>query len=425
MIRVIVLLLAVWTIGIGAQQTAISARAPARPESVGMSSERLGRIAAAMQRRVDRGEIAGAVTLVARRGHVVHRQAVGYRDLSTGSPMRADSVFRIRSMTKPMITAAAMMLYEEGHFLLSDPISRWIPELSGMPVVDASAAPAVTSEKYPVKTARGPITVGHLLTHTAGLAGDNSGVTAPEFQKIRPQSIPNDTLAAFASRLSKVPLSFEPGSAWQYGFATDIIGRLIEVISGQPLDQFLHERLLEPLQMSDTHFYLPSGKVPRLTSVYRQTEGKRLEVVETGSVDSPYVQRGSYLSATGGLTSTVGDVFTFHQMMLNGGELNGRRLLGRKTVELITANNTGNLFRIAPGMHFGLGYAIVKDVGETGLSGSTGMYTWPGSLTTTAFVDPAEGLVAVMMIQLQPRSARITNEFQALVYQAIIDRAEK
>jgi CubicO group peptidase (beta-lactamase class C family) len=380
-----------------------------KAEDVGMSSQRLARIGTAMQRYVDRKEIAGAVTLVARRGRVVHLAAYGHRDVASASAMTPDAIFRIRSMTKPIVTAALMTLHEEGRFLLSDPISRWMPEFGATRVADSAKQ-------------SGPITVGHLLTHTSGLASDTSGTTAPAFQKIRPQSVPNDTLAAFAARLSTLPLSFEPGTAWNYGFSTDIAGRLIEILSGQSLDRFVAARILQPLQMNNTHFYVPLSKLNRLASVYRRSPAQTLEAAETASADSPYVRAGTYLSATSGLSSTADDYFRFHQMMLNGGELNGMRILGRKTVELMTTNHTGDLFRIAKGMTFGLGYAIVEDVGATGLAGSAGMYTWPGSMTTTSFADPTEELIGVMMIQLQPRSATITNEFQSLVYQAIVDR---
>lgn len=381
-----------------------------RAEDVGMSSQRLARIGTAIQRYVDRKEIAGAVTLVARRGRVVHLEAYGHRDIANASRMTPDAIFRIRSMTKPIVTAALMTLHEEGHFLLSDRISRWMPEFSTTRVAD-------------LQKQAGPITVGHLLTHTSGLASDTSGMTASAFQKIRPQTVPNDTLAAFAARLSTLPLTFEPGSAWNYGFSTDIAGRLIEILSGQSLDRFLEARILRPLDMNDTHFYIPLSKLPRLTSVYRRNASETLEAAEIASASSPYVRPDTYLSATGGLTSTAADYFRFHQMMVNGGELNGTRILGRKTVELITTNHTGNLFRSAKGMTFGLGYAIVDDLGATGLPGSAGMYTWPGSMTTTSFADPAEELIGIMMIQLQPRSASITNAFQSLAYQAIIDKA--
>ena len=411
-----------WSVTISAQRPSnlpTSSVRLERPENVGVSSERLGRLHVAMQRHVDRGDIAGAVTLVARHGRVIHFGAIGSRDMESDSAMTADTIFRIRSMTKPIVTAAAMMLYEEGHFLLSDPISKWMPEYTEVQVLAPDRQQP--SGTHSTRPASGPITVRHILTHTSGLASDVSGVTSQEFQKIRPQSVAGDTLAAFAVRLSKLPLSFEPGTEWQYGFSTDLVGRLIEIVSGQTLEQFLTERVFRPLKMNDTHFYLPSSKLSRFASVYRRNSQLRLEFAEGATEASPYVRRGSYFSATGGLTSTAADYFKFQQMMLNGGEMDGARLLGRKTVELMTSNHTGSLFQSAPGMSFGLGYAIVDNVGASGLSGSQGAYTWPGSMTTTSFIDPVEQLVGVMMIQLQPRSASITHEFQTLVYQAVID----
>ena len=390
-----------------------------KPEDVGMSSPRVNTIGTAMQRLVDLKEIAGAVTLVARRGRVVHLGVVGNRDVEKGARMTADTVFRIRSMTKPIVTVAAMMLYEEGHFLLSDPIAKWLPEFRSMRVVDVPFAQQRPGMKYGSQVAANAITIRHLLTHTSGLPGYNSTIT--EFEQARPQAARNDTLASFATRVSKLPLHFEPGSSWQYGYATDVVGRLIEVISGRTLDEFLNERIFGPLGMSDTHFYLPKSKLPRLAAVYGRNANAQLELIEAPTEASPYVRTDTYLSATGGLLSTAPDYFRFHQMMLNGGELDGVRLLGRKTVELMTANHTADMFRAAPGMSFGLGYAIVSDVGASGLPGSVGMYTWPGSLTTTSFVDPVEQMVGIMMIQLQPRSGGITNEFQVLASQAIVD----
>ena len=390
-----------------------------KPEDVGMSSQRLARIGTVMQRYSDRKEIAGAVTLVARRGRVVYMAAVGDRDVEKGIRMTPDTIFRIRSMTKPIVTAAAMMLYEDGHFLLSDPVSKWLPEFRTMRVIDIPLTQQGTGMKYGTQPAANAITIRHLLTHTSGLPSYANVVA--EFEKSRPQAMPNDTLASFADRVSKLPLKFEPGSSFHYSLATDVVGRLVEVISGRTLDQFLTDRIFQPLAMHDTHFYLPKNKLHRLAAVYGRNAQARIELTEAANESSPYVQTDTYFSAAGGLVSTAADVFRFHQMMLNGGELDGVRLLGRKTVELITANHTSDLFRMAPGMYFGLGYAVVNDVGASGLPGSVGMYTWPGSLTTTSFVDPAEDMVAVLMIQLQPRSSEITNEFQVLAYQAIVD----
>jgi CubicO group peptidase (beta-lactamase class C family) len=413
-------LISISTLCVFGQVTTPQQSAITKAEEVGMSSSRLQRLKTAMQTYADNGVIAGAVTLVARRGRVVHLEAVGSRDVEDGARMSPDTVFRVRSMTKPIVTVAAMMLYEEGRFLLTDPISKWIPEFRNVQVVDVPFAQQRPGMSFKTQPAAHPILVRHLLTHTAGLAND-TGFTQAEFQKIRPGSVPTDTIGGFVGRLAKLPLNFEPGTAWQYGFATDVVARLVEIISGQSLDEFVRERIFRPLQMRDTQFYLPSSKLERLAAVYRSNADGKIELSEAPTPESPYVGQGSYYSATGGLTSTALDYFRFNQMLLNGGELNGVRLLGRKTVELMTTNHTGDLFHAAPGMSFGLGYAVVQDVGASTLPGSAGMYTWPGSLTTTSFVDPAEQLVAVMLIQLQPRSADITNAFQVLVYQAVMD----
>jgi CubicO group peptidase (beta-lactamase class C family) len=336
--------------------------------------------------------------------------------------MTADTIFRIRSMTKPIVSAAAMTLYEEGHFVLSDPVSKWLPEFEKMHVVDVPFAQQRPGVPYKTSPASNPITIGHVLSHRAGFSTE-TGLTRAEYQRVRPRIVANDTLARFTKRLAQLPLHFEPGTAWQYGPATDVVGRLIEVISGRPLDQFLQERLLGPLQMRDTHFYLPASKLSRLTALYELDANRQLKLLEAPTSASPSLQLDSYFSATSGLLSTAGDYFRFHQMMLNGGELDGVRVLGRKTVELMTADHTGDRYDLYPARVFGLGYEVVTNVGRGGSSASIGMYGWPGAQGTLSFVDPVEEIVAVMLMQMRP-AASIRREYellQALVYQALVD----
>jgi CubicO group peptidase (beta-lactamase class C family) len=399
----------------------------AKAEDVGMSSERLGRIRVAMQRYVDRKEVPGVVTLVARRGHVVHFDAVGFRDAETQAPMRTDTIFRIASMTKPIASVALMMLYEEGYFLLSDPVSKFLPEFADMKVALPPPPGDQTGSPYNLVPAARPITIQHLLSHTAGLANTYRGLTQPEYAKNYTRQNPNETVADVTKRLAKLPLNFHPGDQWEYGPATDVVGRLVEVISGMTLDEFFRKRIFEPLGMRDTHFYLPQSKLDRFVANYEPGPDKKIKLVEAPNAQSRYVKEPHvYFSGAGGLVSTAADYVRFHQMMLNGGELGGVRLLGRKTVELMTANHIGDLpvWLTGPGYGFGLGYSVVKDIGASRQPGSVGNYGWGGAFCTYFWVDPTEELIGIVMTQVRPYNhLNIRQEFQVLANQAIVDRA--
>lgn len=400
----------------------------AKPEEVGMSSDRLARIRAGMRRYVDRGLVPGAVTLVARRGRVVHFDAIGYRDVEAKAPMTTDTIFRIASMTKPIASVALMMLYEEGHFLLNDPISKYLPEFSKMQVAQALPAGEGGGAKYRLVPATRPITFKHVLTHTAGFPNAYRGVTREEYLKTYPRKGPHETIADVVRRLATMPLNFEPGEAWEYGPATDVVGRLVEVISGKTLDEFLRERIFKPLKMNDTHFYLPASKLPRFAANYEPDEknSNRIKLVEAPTAESRWVKLPhNYFSGGGGLVSTASDYLRFHQMMLNGGELDGVRLLGRKTVEMMTTNHIGDLpvWLTGPGFGFGLGYSIVKDNGVTGQATSVGTYGWGGAFCTYFQVDPKEELIGIVMTQVRPYThINIRQEFIALALQAIVDQ---
>ncbi|MGH9936924.1 MAG: serine hydrolase domain-containing protein [Blastocatellia bacterium] len=402
----------------------------ARPEDVGMSSERLARIRTAMRRYVDRGLVPGVVTLVARRGRVVHFEAIGYRDVEAKTPMGADTIFRIASMTKPIASVALMTLYEEGHFLLNDPISKFLPEFANMKVAQAVTASEAVGERYKLVPAKNPITFKHALTHTAGFPNSYRGLTREEFAKTYPRKNPNETMADVVKRLATMPLNFNPGEAWEYGPATDVVGRLVEVISGKTLDEYLRKKIFEPLKMHDTHFYLPASKLNRFAANYQPDEknGNKIKLVEAPTPESRWVkQPHNYFSGAGGLVSTAADYVRFHQMMLNGGELDGARILGRKTVELMTTNHIGDLpiWLTGPGYGFGLGYSVVKDIGVTGQAGSAGMYGWGGAFCTYFQVDPKEELIGIVMTQVRPYThINIRQEFMAMANQAIVDNAK-
>lgn len=405
----------------------------ATASEVGMSGERLERLDRAMQAYVERGDVAGAVSLVARRGKVVHFAAHGERD--AGAAMTPDAIFRIASMTKPVASVALMTLYEEGRFQLRDPVAKWLPEFAEMQVASPLTYQGLGRARYTTAAAAGPITVQHLLTHTSGLPNTYRGITKPDFDQIA-QGGPGDTLADFSARVAALPLNFNPGDAWEYGRATDLVGLLVEVISGQRFDRFLQTRLFDPLGMTDTHFFLPEEKLNRFSALYRPDEERGLAVTERPTVASRWVRKPhTYFSGAGGLVSTARDYFRFQQMMLNGGELDGVRILGRKTVELMTLNHIGGneVWLVGPGYGFGLGYAVVQEAGAAatpywGGFGwrpgrySVGSFFWWGAFNTTFWVDPEEELIGVLMTQLRPYThLNIRQDLATLAYQSIVD----
>ncbi len=411
-------------------QAAVQGLPTAKPEDVGVSLERLGRIRTAMQRYIDRGLVPGTVTLVARRGRVIHFDAAGYRDVESKAPMTTDTIFRIASMTKPIASVALMTLYEEGHFLLNDPISKFLPEFAEMKVAQIAPAGERIGTPYKLVPAARPITFKQVLTHTAGFPNSYRGITQSEFSKNYARKEQTETVADVVKRLARMPLNFHPGEAWEYGPATDVVGRLVEVISGMTLDEFLRKRVFEPLKMKDTHFYLPKSKLDRFAANYQPDDknNKKIKLAEAPNAESRYVKEPHvYFSGAGGLVSTAADYFRFHQMMLNGGELDGVRILGRKTVELMTANHVGDLpiWLTGPGYGFGLGYSVVKDIGMAGQPGSVGNYGWGGAFCTYFWVDPVEDLIGIVMTQVRPYDhLNIRQEFQVLANQAIVDHAK-
>ena len=396
---------------------------PAAPEDVGMSSERLERLTAALQGYVDDGRLAGAVALVARRGKVAYFEAVGYRDQESGSPMTTDAIFRIASQTKALVSVGVMLLQEEGRLLSTDPIGKYLPAFAETTVAQPNGRGG-----YDVVAARRPITIRDLLTHTAGIsygagpAGaewDEAGITGWYFADR------DEPVGDVMGRLAKLPLDAHPGESWIYGYNTDILGAMIEKISGGTLAEFLGERLLGPLGLDDTHFFLPTDKVGRLATVYSAVPGGGFErAPDPGHM----VGQGAYVngprrsfSGGAGLLSTATDYATFLQMLLNGGELDGTRILSRKSVELMTVNHIGDLpFRNGQG--FGLGFSVVTDLGRRGLPGSAGEFGWGGAYHSTYWVDPAEELVVVYLTQIIPASGIDDHgKLRALIHQAIID----
>ena len=398
----------------------------ARPESVGLSSARLERIAAAVQRSIDEKRIAGAVTLVARRDHVVWLKAQGMMDREAGKPMRTDSLFRICSMTKPITSLAVMMLYEEGRFLLDDPVSKYIPELKNPKVLVKPAS----GQPYTIPASK-EITIRNLLTHTSGLTYHWNPDLGARYKEanVAHGLLPYDgTIQDNVKRLAGLPLLFNPGERWEYSLGVDVLGYLVEVVSGKTLDEFFRTRIFEPLGMTDTYFYPPENKLDRLAAAYTWYPDKGLSrfpdapIVEGSfayAADYPYRGPKKLFSGGAGLCSTAADYAHFCQMMLEGGKFGGTRLLSRKSVELMTQDHLG---RISADQSFGLGFGVDGVKSPLAELGSSGEYNWGGFFHTAFVIDPKEQMITIFMAQLHPTGGlNLDRLLHTLAYQAIID----
>jgi CubicO group peptidase (beta-lactamase class C family) len=393
-----------------------------RAEKVGMSAERLGRISALGQRYLSEGKLAGIVTLVARQGKVVHYEALGKQDLKTGAPMAKDTLFRIYSMSKPITAVAAMILYEEGKFQLRDPVSKFVPELKGLKVMKDGVEVAASSE----------MTMQQLLSHTAGLSyGFNQADAVDQRYQAEGVLLGAKDISDFITRLAKVPLRYEPGSRWHYSVAVDVTGAVVEKLSGQRFDRFLKARIFDPLKMEDTFFDVPEAKLARFGTNHNwNAKESKLEVAPVPNY--PLYRNTTFFSGGGGLVSTAMDYMRFCEMMRNGGELDGARILSPKTVELMTMNHLPAMVKagtgadapppnlgMSAGSGFGLGFAVITDVPATGVVGSRGEYNWSGAAGTTFWIDPVEDIVGVAMIQLMSSPWPLRAEMKALTYQAV------
>ena len=416
---------------VAAQQAAPPSTAPARqsapPAATGVSAERFQRLHQTMQGFVDRKEVSGIVTLVTREGRTADLHAVGLQDVDSKTPMRTDTIFRIASMTKPITSVAIMMLYEEGKLLLTDPVSKFIPAFKSMQVIEQGAEKPVA--------ARRQISIRDLLTHRSGITYGfiNGGAVGNGYRKngvVDGLAATTLTTAEGIDKLAAEPLVAQPGSAYNYSLSTDVLGRVVEVASGQKFETFLRERIFRPLKMTDTDFVVPDAKWSRLATVYSPDGSGGIRPMrdpETfgNTVMSPiayYKSPKTYFSGGAGLVSTAADYARFGHMLLNGGVLDGARLLSPKTIELMTVSHTGDLGALpvaGPGRGFGLGFFVVTDLATTQTLGSPGMFGWSGIYGTTFWVDPKERLVAIMMVQRYPGSP-VAAAFQPLVYQALI-----
>ncbi|MCE5251489.1 beta-lactamase family protein [bacterium] len=397
----------------------------AAPGDVGFSPERLNRIAPVMQQYVDQNRIAGCLVLVARHGKVAYFKEFGMSDKEAGKPMKSDAIFRIASMSKPVTATAVMMLYEEGRFLLSDPVSKYIPEFRNMQVLVADSG----GGSMKLVPATREITIRMLLNHTSGItygggklsdyytkAGISTGLRSED-----------GTIGDMVKKLAGLPLNHNPGDEWAYGLSQDVLGYFVEVVSGMPFDRFLEERIFKPLGMKDTCFFPPEAKLPRVATLYIKNKEGGIDRQKPEDARALYYGPRKYFSGGGGLHSTVSDYARFAQMLLNGGELDGVRLLSRKSVELMTSDSTGGIdilgdspdTRATHGDRYGLGLGIHLSPADMESSGTFG---WGGAFHTLFWVDPKEDLIGIFMSQLGGEGDKSQHrKLNVLVYQAIID----
>ena len=396
------------------------------PQALGFDADRLGRIGDWMSRYVDAGKLPGALTLVARGGKIAYLDQVGARDVESGAPWTEDTILRFYSMTKPITTVALMMLYEEGGFGLDDPLDAYIPAFRDVTML----TPGATSVDQVVVAPRVP-TLHHLLTHTSGfIYGFNGGVLGDAYEARKLHFAPaSGGLESMCAQLAEMPLSFAPGERWSYGVSTDVIGRVVEILSGQPFDRFLRERILDPLGMHDTAFDGPADKAPRFASLYTPDGEGGMTLVESGA-DSAYLEgKVDTFSGGGGLLSSVGDYWRFTEMLRGGGALGDVRLLGPRTVSFMTRNHLpGDLASMGQpvfnevsfdGIGFGLGFWVMLDAAKARTMGNAGDHGWGGMASTTFWLDPVDNLTVIFLTQLRPSSSYpLRQQLRSLVHQA-------
>ena len=409
------------------------------PEDVGMSAERLARMRPALAKYVADDKVVGVVAMVARRGQVVYEDCLGLMDREKQIAMRPDAIFRIYSMTKPIMCTALMTLYEHGLFQLNQPVAAFIPAFNSLKVY----AGEDDAGEMVLEDLQRPVTIRDLLTHTSGITYhwlENGRVE----QLYRDAQLPFDNpIDEFVADLVKLPLAFQPGTSWRYGLSHDVVAYLVQLISGKRVDEYLRETIFEPLGMVDTGYYVPEAKLDRFVTMYGSHRVLEADMTVTRWFGDALKGASRYLAGTNdslesaphqafrgghGLVSTAADYLQFAQMLLNGGELNGRRILSRKTLELMTTNHLQPEllpFEIGGtpslGVGYGLGFSVVMDIGQAQIVGSLGSFSWGGAATTTFWVDPQEELIGVMMSQYQPPVHLLTPDFKVMAYQAIVD----
>jgi CubicO group peptidase (beta-lactamase class C family) len=407
---------------ITAHRTIAQADLPfAKAETVGMSSKRLERINAFIKDYIDTNQIAGAVTLVARKGKIVHFESQGWRYKEESQPMEKDAVFSLASMTKPIVSIALMMLWEDGKFMLDDPIAKWLPSYANKQVLDP-----LTGRRAPAR----PVTVRHVLSHTSGLSLAASTSTTPltDGEPIDPQAPAQSaaparpkTLLEAIERAAGTPLAFQPGERWQYGSSTDFVAILVEKMSGMTIDEFVRTRIFQPLGMRDTFYNVPRERATKVAAIYRPDKDGKITLLRKPEYHEPT----TYFPGVAGLNGTAADYFRFSQMLLNGGEYNGQRLLGRMTVNMMITNQIGPgkpVYIRGDGYGFGLGFGVLTDPSKAPDALSIGTFTWGGANGTLFWIDPQEDLIGIMMIQINPYAHfNIRPLFSVAVSQAITD----
>ena len=401
------------------------------PESVGLSSERLARIETHLNARYhDPQKIAGTLTLVARKGEIAHLSTLGLMDIERNKPMAEDTIFRIYSMSKPITSVALMMLYEHGHFQLDDPVYKMIPEWRDLQVYQAGNYP-----NFATSPCERPMTIRDLMTHMSGLTYGFMERTNVDraYRRLHVAREGEKDLHSMIQSLATLPLEFSPGTAWNYSNATDVLGYLVEVISGMPFDEYLQKMIFDPLGMVDTGFTVPADKIDRFAANYSRGRDKKPRLMDDPAT-SLYTQPATFFSGGGGLVSTAGDYLQFCRMLLNKGELNGHRLLGRKTIELMTSNHLPggrDLTELATGafsettyegVGFGLGFSVQLDNAKAQIVDSRGEYGWGGAASTAFWVDPSEDMIVIFMTQLMPSGTfNFRGQLKSIIYPAIID----
>ena len=419
-----------------------------KPERQGFSSERLEKLTQLMNAKVEDGTMVGGMGMIARNGKIIYSQTYGQADREAGKAMTDDAIYRIYSMTKPITGVALMMLYEEGKFRLNDPIAMYIPEMANLQVALSTAGTGIVSDGTTSTTigsgdeslvgqTRKPTrqpTIRDLMTHTAGLTYGVFGNTEVD-QAYRKAGLLGDMdLKEFVTALGKLPLQYDPGSQWHYSVSVDVQGYLVEVLSGMKFSEFLQQRIFGPLDMKDTAFKVNEGNKDRLTQLYKPkgvtvdnyfspATGSGLEVADA-FISAGYIYGGKFESGGGGLIATARDYLRFSQMMLNGGELDGVRILSPKTVDLMTTNHIGDmgLGFGRKGVGFGLDFAVVLNPGEVGEVSSAGEYNWGGAAGTRFWIDPQEQLIGLFMVQSIPHRTRLADDFKVMTYQALVEK---
>ena len=408
----------------------------AAPEDVGMSPAALANVARLVQRYVDLGRIPGGISVVVRRGKLVHFETYGSMDDEASKAMSPGAIFRIYSMTKPIASLGLMTLYEEGRFQLDDPASKYIPQFKDLRVMIAGG----TADEYQTREPAREMTVRDLLMHTSGLVSPAGGIvvsTSAVAELYRRAGLSSSggqgTLAETIDKLGELPLKCDPGSEWNYGISTDVVGHLCEVISGQRFDDFLQERILRPLGMVDSGFTVPAASLERFTANYRYVSEGRYELIDSPA-ESPYGRPRTYLSGAAGMVSTAADYLRFIKMLANRGTLDGTRIIGARTLQLMAMNHLldgrdlGSMNSQGPsetareGIGFGLGFAVLLDPARAQIVGTPGEYYWGGAASTAFFVSPADDLAMLFLTQLMPSSSYpIRRELRQVIYGALED----